>query len=187
MKNYVRILVLVGSLFAITLPTAAQEIVHALIGTVSGIDPSNKTITVFQNGTRSTFRAMTSSKTQISFSKRFAEASIPATLFQKQGSCVVVFYYGMDQNRTAVALKDLGQGPFSSTIGKVSGWDGHTHTLFVTGPDGKHSFKEDSDTVAETYAGAVGGADFHAESGEYVRVVSAMKNGSPTALFVTTM
>lgn len=188
MKNYIRIFALMGTLFAITFPAVAQENVHALTGTVSGIDPAHRTITVFQDGTRIAFNVMTSAKTRISFSKGIADASIPANKFQKQGSYVVVFYYGMDQDRTAVALKALGQGPFSSTRGEVSGWDGRTHSLAVTGSDGMtHSFEVESGTVAETDAGAVDGSHFHAESGEHVRVVSAMKNGSPTALFVNTM
>lgn len=188
MKNYVRIFVLAGSLFAIAFSAAAQEIVHALTGTVSDIDPVNKTVSVFQDGSKITFKVMTAGKTRISFGKEIADSSIPASKFQKQGSYVVVFYYGMDQSRTAVAMKDLGQGPFSSTRGKVSGWDKHAHTLVLTSPDGvKHSFKVEPATVTETYDGAVDGSELHAKSGDHVRVVSTMKNGSPTALFVNTM
>lgn len=188
MKNYVRSFVLAGSLFAIAFSAAAQEIVHALTGTVSGIDPVNKTITVFQDGSKIAFKVMTAGRTRISFKKEIEDSSIPANKFQKRGSFVVVFYYGMDQNRTAVALKDLGQGPFSSTKGKVADWDKHTHTLVISGPDGiKQSFNVEPATVAETYAGAVHGSEFHAENGDHVRVVSAMKNGNPIALFVTTM
>lgn len=188
MKKNVRNFVLAGSLVAIAFSAAAQEIVHALTGTVSGIDAVNKTINVFQDGSKLTFKVMTAGKTRVSFKKEIADSSIPANKFQKQGSYVIVFYYGMDQNRTAVALKDLGQGPFSSTKGKVAGWDKHTHTLVVSGTDGiKHSFNVEPATVAETYAGAVDGSEFHAESGDHVRVVGAMRNGKPTALFVTTM
>ncbi len=189
MKNSLRICVLVGSLLAITFPAIAQEIVHALTGTVSGIDPANKTITVFQDGgSASTFKVMTSAKTRISFDKEVSEASTPANQFKKQGSYAILFYYGMDQNRTAVALKGLGQGPFSSTRGKVTDWDGNTHSLVVTSQDGaKHSFKVGSDTVAETYSGAVDGSDLRVERGDRVRIVSSPKNGNQTALFVRLM
>ncbi len=188
MKNYMRMFVLAGTLLAIAFSAAAQENVHALTGTISGIDPANKTINVFQDGSKITFKVMTAGRTRISFRKEIADSSIPANKFQKQGSYVVVFYYGVDQNRTAVALKDLGQGPFSSTKGKVAGWDKHSHTLVVSGADGiKHSFNVENSTVAETYAGAVDGSEFHAENGDHVRVVSDMKSGNPTALFVTTM
>lgn len=188
MKNYVRSFVLVGSLLAIAFSAAAQENVHALIGTVSAINPVNKTITVFQDGSKITFNVMAAGKPRISFKKEIADSSIPANKFQKQGAYEVVFYYGTDQNRTAVALKDLGKGPFSSTGGKVSGWDKHTHRFVVSGPDGiKHSFSVEPATVIETYEGAVDGSEFHAESGDQVRVISTMRNGSPTALFVTTM
>ena len=38
-----------ASLFCLSLPSAAQEIIHALTGTVSGIDAVTKTITVLQD------------------------------------------------------------------------------------------------------------------------------------------
>jgi hypothetical protein len=189
MKRNLPIYVSVGILLAIAIPAMAQEMVHAITGTVSAVDPAHKTITVFQDGgSRSTFNVMTPGKTRISFDKEVAHETTPANEFQKQGSYVILFYYGMDPNRTAVALKGLGQGPFSSTTGEVKSWDGHHNTLVVTGKDGKaHSFKVQPATVAETYAGAVDGSEFRAEKGDHVRVVSTAKNGSPTALFIRTM
>ena len=87
-----------------------------------------------------------------------------------------------------MAVKGLGEGPFSSTKGQVTDWDGHSHTLVVTGQDGvKHSFKVSEDTVAETYSGAVDGSDFRVEKGDRVRVVSSGKGGNRTALFVRLM
>jgi hypothetical protein len=85
---------------------------------------------------------MASPKTRIAFDKEVSEGSVPAQRFNKRGSYVVLFYYGMDQNRTAVALKSLGQGPFSSNKGEVADWDRHSRTLVLTGEDGaKHSFR----------------------------------------------
>jgi len=189
MKNRNWVCVLVVSLFAFVRPATAQEIVHALTGTVSTIDPSNKTITVFQDsGSASTFKVMTSAKTRISFDEEVSKASTPAKEFEKQGSYAILFYYGMDQNRTAVAVKGLGEGPFSSTKGQVTDWDGHSHTLVVTSQDGaKHTFKVGEETVAETYSGAVDGSDFRVEKGDRVRVVSSGKGGNRTALFVRLM
>jgi len=189
MKHFKSICASVILVFVIAGPAIAQEIVHALTGSVSAIDPSNNTITVFQDsGSASTFKVMTSSKTRIAFDKDVAKASTSVKQFQKKGSYVILFYYGLDPGRTAVALKDLGKGPFAATVGKVTDWDGHSRTLVVTGQDGtRHSFKLDSGTVAETYAGAVDESDFHVDKGNKVRVVSALKNGDQTALFVRVM
>jgi hypothetical protein len=189
MKSFVLISALVIFLFVIAPSAKAQEMVHALTGSVSAIDPSNNTITVFQDsGSASTFKVMTSAKTRIAFDKDVAKTSTSAKQFEKKGSYVILFYYGLDPNRTAVALKDLGTGPFAATVGKVTDWDGHSHTLVVTGQNGsQHSFKLDSGTVAETYAGAVDETDLHVDKGNKVRVVSTQKNGDQTALFVRVM
>ena len=97
---------------------------------------------------------------------------------------MIVFYYGNDGDRTAVALKSLGAGPFASTNGTVTKYDGHAHTLAVTDEAGKEvTFKIDQKTVAETTMGAVPGQKFSAEKGDHVRVVSSTADGAPTALF----
>lgn len=188
LKTSLRISVLAGFLIVMGMPAVAQEMVHALTGTVSAIDPSHKNITVFRDGgSQITFKVMSSSKTRISFDKRIEDEATSAQQFQKQGAYVILFYFGINENRTAVALKNLGQGPFSSATGTVSSWDDHTHKLSITGKDGKtHSFIVDDQSVAETYSGAVNGSDFQADKGDHVRVVSTLKNGTPTALFIGT-
>ena len=187
LRTSMRIGVLAGILSTLGNPAVSQQIVHALTGTVSAIDPSHKSITVFRDGgSKSTFKVMSSSKTHISFDKTIEDEATSAQQFQKQGAYVVLFYFGIDENRTAVALKNLGQGPFSSARGTVISWDGHNRKLVVAGKDGKtHSFTVDGQSVAETYSGAVNGSDFHPGSGDHVRVVSSIKNGTPTALFIS--
>ncbi|MGA8089938.1 MAG: hypothetical protein WCA10_21890 [Terracidiphilus sp.] len=186
LKTYLRMVVLVGSLFLASRDAASQEIVHALTGFVSSIDTSQGTMTVFQdNGEKSTFKVMASSKTPIAFDKKVAETTIDATRFDKQGAYVVVFYFGSDDNRTAVALKTLGAGPFSSITGEVANWNGHDRTLSVSDKNGAvHSFRIDAQTVAETYMGVVNGSKFDIDKGDQVRLVSSTKDGTSTVLFI---
>lgn len=186
LRNCLRMGVFVGVVLAIVCPVPAQEIVHALTGTVSSIDASGQTITLFQDGgARSTFKVMSSTAQRISFDKRVADDTTAVKEFRKRGAYVILFYFGINENRTAVALQSLGDGPFSSTSGKVKNFDRHKGALTVVGGDGKqHSFKLNERTVAETYAGAVDGSELHAEKGAHVRVVSAMENGTPTVLFI---
>ena len=186
MKPYLYVSVIVCSLSLLVPRLAAQEIVHALCGTVSSINPAAKTITLFQDsGSPATFTVMSSSRTHIAFDKSIAGESTAAKEFQKQGSYAILFYFGTNENRTAVALKNLGSGPFSSTTGEVIDWNGHDRKMSVRDKDGAtHSFTIEPQTVAETYMGVMNGAKFDPDKGEHVRIVSSKTGGSPTALFV---
>lgn len=186
MKQFLCLCVLVGSVLLPAHQALAQEIVHALSGTVSSINSANNTITVFlDSGSPATFKMMSSPKTRIAFDEKIADQVTAAKDFQSKGSYVIVFYFGTEENRTAVALKALGTGPFSSITGEVTKWDGHDHELTLRdGTGAEHSFKIDAQTVAETYLGAVNGTKFDADKGEQVRLVSSVKSGKPTVLFI---
>lgn len=47
-----------------------------------------------------------------------------------------------------------------------------------------HSLKIDAQLVAETYLGAVNGSKVDVDKGEQVQVVSSLKDGTPTVLFI---
>ena len=164
----------------------AQQIVHALCGTVSSINTANQTITLFQDsGSPATFRVMASSGVRIAFDKKIADEVTAAKEFQKKGAYVVLFYFGTDDNRTAVALKSLGKGPFSSTTGEVIDWSGRNHKLSLRDKDGAiHSFLIDPKAVAETYLGVVNGSKVDLDKGERVRLVSSLNDGTSTVLFI---
>jgi len=166
--------------------TWAQEVVHALTGTVSSIDPANKTITVFLDGGRQDiFKDMTNTKVSLSVDKKVLADTTTPDAFKKQGAYVVVFYYGNADARSAVALRSLGAGPFTAIVGTVDRFD-HDHSITVTDSSGAtQTFKINADTVAEGMVGAVNGLKFSAEKGDHVRVVGTSKDGSPIALFVS--
>jgi len=186
MKKLLYLSLLASTLFLLPLHSRAQEIVHALCGTVSSINPADKTITIFQDtGSPATFSIKSSSGTRIAFDKNVADEVTAANEFQKKGAYVILFYYGIQENRTAVAVKSLGAGPFSSTTGEVTEWNGHTQTISVRAEDGSvRSFKFDPQTVAETYRGVVDGSSFDVKKGEQVRLVSSGSTGTPTVLFI---
>jgi hypothetical protein len=177
---------LTGCVVSLSAPCNAQEIIHALTGTVASIETESKTITVLQdNGTQSGFQLKTDPKTHIAFDKRIEAESTAAGAFDKQGAYVIVFYYGGGETRTAVALKSLGAGPFSSTEGIVTKFDSHAHTISVQDSSGAAQvFRIDPQTVAEGTFGAVPGDHFHADKGDHVRVVSVGSATGPTAVFL---
>ena len=166
----------------------AQEVVHALTGTVGSIDRAAKTITVFlDGGSQGVFNDMTNAKVPLSVDKKLLADATNVDEFKKSGAYAIVFYFGGVDARTAVALRSLGMGPFTATSGTVDGFDAR-HSISIRDDSGAvQTFKLTADTVAEGMAGAVDGLKFQAEKGDHVRVVSATKDGSPTALFVGEM
>jgi hypothetical protein len=61
-----------------------------------------------------------------------------------------------------------------------------SHAISVEDKSGTvQTFKINADTVAESYAGAVGGMKFQVQKDDHVRVVGTSQNGSLVALFVS--
>lgn len=175
-----------GCLVSVTVPMAAQEVVHALTGTVSSIDGAGKKITVFQdNGTTGEFQILTNPKTHLAFDKKIEAASTAADAFKSSGAYVIVFYFGDSKKPTVAALKSLGAGPFTSTVGKVEKVESRNHSVSVSDSSGKVlTFNINADTVAEGSYGAEEGLKAHLQTGDQVRVISTTIDGNPTALFL---
>ena len=169
-----------------SLPLAAQEVIHALTGTVISINNEAKTITVLQDsGSKAVFKEMSNPKTPIAFDKEVADESTAASAFNEKGAYSIVFYFGIGGNRRIVALKGLGAGPFASTEGTVTKVDRHNHSIYVRDKTGiVKMFKINKQTIAEGNFGAVEGLKFDADSGDHIRVVSKGADGNATVLFM---
>jgi hypothetical protein len=167
---------------------AAQQVVHALTGTVSSINKAGQTVAVLQDvGGDGVFQNPSSPRRRVALDKRIEAGTISAEAFKDNGAYVIVFYYGGSDDRTAVAFKNLGPGPFSSAVGTVKKLE-RARSISITDDSGAvQTFRISADTVAEGYAGAVDGAKFQVQGGDKVRIVSAVVDGSPTALFLRTM
>jgi hypothetical protein len=188
LKALVCSIALSGCLGFIAVPATAQQVVHALTGTVSSIDSASKTISVFQdNGTQGDFSDATDSKTHLSIDKKVSLENTAADTFKKTGAYVVVLYYGGDHDRTAVALKNLGAGPFSSITGTVVKFENKRLISVEDSSGATQSFKIAQDTIGEGYLGAVDGFKFQAQKGDKVRIVAAKDESGLTAVFVRLM
>jgi hypothetical protein len=178
-----------GCLVSASVSSPAQEVVHALTGTVSSINNVAKTITVLQDsGSQGVFADLTNAKARISFDKRIAAETTAADAFDKKGAYAIVFYIGDAGAQSVVALKSLGSGPFSATVGTLEKIDSHDHSISVEDKSGAtQTFKINAQTVAEGALGVEEGAKFQAEKGDQVRVVSTKVDGTPTALFLREM
>jgi hypothetical protein len=189
MKRFSLAALFAGCVWLGSVTAAAQEVVHALAGTVNDINPSAKTITVFTaDGSGGTFKDLANPNTRVDFDKRIRAGSTEINTFDKKGAYAIVFYFGNENARTAVAVRNLGPGPFSESKGTVTKFDGRAHLLSIREDSGKvDSFNISADTVAETGLGAVDGYKFQPQKDEQVQVISSMVNGSATVLFVHAM
>ncbi len=178
--------VLAVCLGLLSVPMAAQEVIHALTGTVTAIDNNTKTMTVFQDsGYSAKFKEMTKAKTPIEFDKKIAVETTAADAFEKTGAYAIVFYYGDGPEQTVVALKNLGPGPFTATVGTVKKFEGRAHSILVEDKEGRvQTIKINAATIAETDFGVVEGMKFQVREGDQIRVVSTALSGAPTALFI---
>lgn len=178
-----------GYFFLVTMAANAQEVVHALCGTVRSIDSTTKAITVgTDSGAPALFKELTKPDVRLDFDKRIrAEATAPDT-FTKNGDHVIIFYFGSGDAQTAVALRDLGAGPFEEIGGTVVKFDKRERVLTLRNNSGtEESFHLELKTVAETPYGATQGLELDAKSGDEVQVTGASVNGGKTALFIRLM
>lgn len=183
-KAWLNFCVCLGIIASVPMSSAAQEMIHALTGTVSAIDASSGTLTVLQdNGQTGTFQIKENPKTRISFDKRVQAETTAATAFQQKNAYAIVFYFGEDP-RTAVALKSLGKGPFTSATGTVAKLEGHRSLSIKDSTGAEQTFAITPQTVAESYTGVIDGQHIEAQKGDHVRIVAAKDGETPTALFV---
>jgi len=178
-----------GCLGLLAVAAHAQQVVHALTGTVSAADDVSKTLVVFQdNGSEGQFKDMTNGKARAVIDKKIALDTTSAEANKKKGTYVIVFYYGDNDDRTVVALKNLGVGPFTSAEGTVTKFEGKQHSITVQDKSGTvQTFKIAENSVAEGYMGAIDGFKFQPSKGDHVRVVGTTDGGAVTALFMRVM
>jgi len=189
LRGFLRVSILVGCFSVASLAATAQEVVHALTGTVNSINLTAKTITVItDDGSYGIFKDMSTSHASIEFDKNIRTDSTAADEFKKSGERVIVYYYGFGTVRTVVALRSLGPGPFTKSRGTVVKFDKREHSLSIKDQSGAiESFKITRSTVADTGTGAVEGLKFEPGNGDQVQVISTVVSGGTTALFINEM
>ena len=181
-----RVCLFVGCLLLATFAATAQEVVHALCGTVRSINSTAKTITIAtDDGSEGLFKDFTKSNVSLDFDKRIRAEATMADAFTKNGVQVIVCYFGNSDVRTAVALQNLGTGPFEKSSGTVVKFHRNEHVLTIKNKSGvEESFHISPKTLAETAMGAVKGYELDLEDGDQVQVTASPVSGGETALFI---
>lgn len=174
-------------LFAASPAAHGQQAAHALSGTITDIMPNFKMIQVAaDDGTTATFQWVKVAGEKVDFDKNLSADTTPVNTSAVKGDHVIVFYCGVGDPRTALALRDLGNGPLKVTSGVVVKLDKHEHQLTIKDLSGNDvSFAMDPKTVADTPTGASENFHFDLNKGTFVQVTAAGTDSAQTALLVT--
>jgi hypothetical protein len=167
---------------------SAQMVVHAVSGIVKAINANSNTMDVaVDNGTMSQFKLPTDAKVTLDFDNALRSDSVNASKFEHVGAFVVVYYYGYDDNRTAVAVKDLGAGPYQKIEGTVTAFDKHNRAMTVKDDSGKaESFALDAHLVVDRGTSVDSGRGYSAHKGDHVTVTYTSAADKNSAVFIRT-
>jgi hypothetical protein len=161
---------------------SAQMAVHAVTGMVKAVGPHSISVAT-DSDTTSKF-IITPSAQALAFPDDLRAAATDAGKFQKTGDFVVVYYYGFNDQRTVVAVKDLGPGPFTKVEGTVTAFDKHTRALTLKDSTGKEITLACNDSlVIDVDNGVQSGRKFAPHKGDQVRVTYGA-GATPTIAFL---
>ena len=160
-----------------------QSVVYAMTGTIRSVSATELTAT--SSGVTQTFSLGQKSHPSLDFDKDLREDSTPAADFHKPDAFAVIYYYGLSTDKTAVAVKDLGPGPFEGESGTVTHFDRHSRRLTISNAAGKtENFIVGDKAVIDTGMVVKAGRKADPPSGSHVRVTAIPGKDAPTVVFL---
>lgn len=180
------VLMFAAALAFCTAGASAQMVVHAITGKVQAINTASKTLDVAaKDGSTDEF-TLASKRVQLDFNNDLRSDSVDPDKFQHIGNFAVVYYYGYDPNRTAVAVKDLGSGTFQKANGTVVSFDKKDRVMKVKDSAGKvDSFKLSDHLIVDNGMGVDSGRKYEPHKGTQVRVTYLASGDQNPAVFVS--
>lgn len=169
--------------FATSLSLAAQDVVHAVEGTVKKLDAGTKTVVVdTKDGTEHTFHY--TSDVTVHGANDTKKGAVDAAHGVEEGSKVAVHYTVVGGKETAHEIDKIGDDGLKTTDGTVSHMDRGAKTIAVKTADGTEETFHLTDRAAKDTGKDVGeGADKSAK----VTVYYTEKAGVKTAHFIKTI
>ncbi|HEY4011289.1 MAG TPA: hypothetical protein VGM11_14135 [Acidobacteriaceae bacterium] len=162
----------------------AQMMVHAVTGVVKSINSPSTMEVAVEGGTTSEFN-LSNKNVSLDFDNNLRADSVDASKFNHVGDFVVVYYYGFDSDQTAVAVKDLGAGPYKKVDGTVVNFDKHDRTMTIKDSAGKTEQIALSDhLVVDSGLKVQSGRTYDPEKGAQVRVTYTTAGAKNTAVFL---
>jgi hypothetical protein len=164
----------------------AQTRIHAVSGTVTSIHTKIGMIDIAtDDGSSGHFEFLKKTDPPVDFDKNVRADAVDVDKFTNKGAHVILYFVGQGDVRTAVAVRDLGDGSFAQSSGSVVRINRHDHILTIKNSSGvEESFHIDPKTVADTPTGVVEGFKLDYSKGDQVRVTAAQANGGETAVLI---
>jgi hypothetical protein len=186
MMNALKVCVVAASFFLVTSAAVAQQIVHALSGTVESVNAKIKMTEIdTDNGTSGHFEWLKQGGAEIDFDKSVKADATDADKFTNKGAHVIVYFVGEGEIRTIIAVHDLGSGTLEKTSGTVVRFSRKDHSLTIKNGAGvEESFHIDPKTIGDTTTGVTQGFKFDFAKGDSVSVTSMASSGGETALLI---
>ena len=177
----IKTLALVSSMiFSTSLTLAAQDVVHAVDGTVKKVDAGTKTVVVAtKDGTEHTFHY--ASDVTVHGAKDTEKGAVDAAHGVTEGSKVAVHYTVDGGKETAHEIDKIGDDGLKTTDGTVDHIDRGTKIIAVKTADGtEQTFRMTDRAAKDTGKDVAAGTD----KGAKVTVYYTEKAGVKTAHFV---
>lgn len=173
---------------ALCTSVSAQMVVHAVSGKIKAINLPSKTVDMISAGADNEFKIGADQHVSLSFNNDLRSQSVDPNQFKDVGDFAVVYYYGVDNDRTAVAIKDLGAGPFQKLNGTVVNFNKKSRLMTVKDAAGKlHRLTLSDHLVIDTDLGADNGRKFDPHKGDPVAVTYTTSGNQNVAVFLRSM
>jgi hypothetical protein len=165
----------------------AQDVVHAVAGTVTHIDKAGKTIAIkATDGSEQVFKftERTAIRTSVEAEKGAKTGALDTYFAGKEGTKVVVRYMGKGVDKTATVVEDFGKDSLKIGKGTVTHVDRAARTVSVKTEGGaEETYKLGSAAVVETDHGVVLGTRYLAKEGDKVAVHYTEEEGGKVVHF----
>jgi hypothetical protein len=167
----------------------SQMVVHAVSGQIKAVNAAGKTLNVAgSDGSTNVFKLTSGRPVSLDFGNELRSESVDPDKFQHVGDFAVVYYYGYDDDRTVVAVRDLGAGPFLKVDGTVVSFDKKDRVMTVKDAAGKaHAFTLSDHLVVDSDMGVDSGRKYDPHKGAQVRVTYTQSGNQSSAVFVRLM
>lgn len=172
---------------ALTSSAYAQDAIHAVVGAVTKVDKTTKTLAIkTADGSEQVFKytERTAIRDSRATSKAAKMGALDTYFAGRDGARVVVRYMGKGADQTATVVEDFGKDTLKGGKATVTKVDRAARTVSVRTEDGaEHTFQLGSQAIVETDHGVVRGSRYAFKEGDKVIVHYTESEGGKVVHF----
>lgn len=175
-------------LLCLSSAASAQQMIHAVSGTVKAIYPKAYMLEIVtDDGSSGHFQWEAKPNKKVDFNKDVSADATAIESFSHKGAHVIVYYYGQGEIRNVVAVHDLGDTTVTALQGSVVKLDKHDRVLTIKVDSGtEQQLHLDPKTVVDTTtSGVQQGFRYGLDKGQAVSVTTTESNGTQMALLIS--